>query len=173
MAQQNASTEPPTVIYAKPLQAAKFGGILLALLLGVAGFFRIIDARAIFGTSPLGDGQFLALLLIPMVSLLLVVVVALETIAAGYSLVRSEASITTQLAGQGGYLLLRGIEAAIALGGVTVIFAALPVLFAADTPAPAGVGVMLLLMVVGLGILVASFVRSGAELFVYRGPSNG
>lgn len=167
MSQQNASTALPPVVHAKPLQTAKFVGILLSLVLGVAGFFRLIDARAVFGGSPLGDGQFLALLLIPVISVLLVLVVVLETLVAGYRIVRSAASPGEQLSGRVGYLLIRGVEAAIALGGTTVIVTALPVLVADDTPAPAGVGVMLLLMAVGLGILVASFIRAGAEIFVY------
>jgi hypothetical protein len=47
---------------------------------------------------------------------------------------------------------------------------AVPVLFADSTPAPAGVGVLLLLLFVGLGILLASFVRALTELVVYGNP---
>jgi len=158
----------PDVIKQKPLQAGKFLGILLSLVLGVAGFFRIVDVRALIDHPMLGDGQFLALILIPLLSLGLVCLVFLETIVLGYRLLRSEESLADWTAGRTSYLLIRGGEAAVAVVGVAVITAALPPLFAESTPAPAGVGIMLLLMAVGLGILVASLVRSAAELFVYR-----
>jgi formate-dependent phosphoribosylglycinamide formyltransferase (GAR transformylase) len=76
-----------------------------------------------------------------------------------------------QFSGRAGYILLRGVEAGIAIVGVLLMVAAIPVLFAESTPAPAGVGIMLLLMAVGLGILLTSFVRAGAELFIYRDTS--
>lgn len=151
----------------KPLQAGKLAVICLSLLLGVAGFFRLIDARGLVEQPMLGDGQFLSLLLLPLVSLGLVGLVFLETVVAGYRALRSERSVTDQLSERTGYLVLRGGEAAVALLGVVIVATALPPLFAESTPAPAGVGIMLLLAAVGLGILVMSFVRSAAEIFVY------
>lgn len=153
----------------KPLQAGKFGGILLALMLGIGGFFRIINARPIIDGPMLGDGQLLALIFIPLISLGLVVLVFVETLITAYRSVRADEAIRDQLTGRAGYILLRGAEAGIAIVGVTIMFTALPVLFAESTPAPAGVGIMLLLMAVGLGILVTSFVRSIVELFIYDG----
>lgn len=158
----------PSVVRRKPLQAGKFLVILVSLLLGVAGFFRIVDARALVDHPLLGDGQFLALILIPLLSLGLVGLVFAETVVWGYRLLRSEESIGDWTAGGIGYLLIRGAEAVVALVGVAIIVTALPPLFAESTPAPAGVGIMLLLMAVGLAILVTSLVRSAAELFVYR-----
>lgn len=164
---------PPTVIPAKirnkPLQAGKFGGILLALVLGIAGFFRIIDASAMIDDPLVADGQFLALLLLPLVSLLLVCIVSLEAVVAGYRLVRGEGSVTADVDGGTGYLVLRAAEAGIALLGVTIMLSVLPTLFADSTPAPAGVGALLLLMVVGLAILITSFVRSAVELWTAPG----
>lgn len=151
-----------------PLQSTKFVGCLLSLALGVAGFFRIIDPRMLLDMPMGGDSQFLALILVPLVSLLLVFVVFLETLHTGYRVILSNDSITDQIAGQFGYILVRGIEAVIAFIGVTIIFTAFPVLLAESTPAPAGVGLMLLFMLVGISILIASLVRSGAELFIYR-----
>lgn len=169
MSHVNPSVEMPTVISAKPLQVAKFVGILLSLALGIAGFFRLIDARAMLDGPLLGDGQFLALVLLPVVSLVLVIVVVLEALVTSYRLVQSDASIMEYFDNRISYLLLRGVEAAIAILGVALIAAALPPLFADSTPGPAGVGIMLLLFVVGIGILLASLVRSAAELFIYRG----
>ena len=157
----------PSVVKRKPLQAGKLVGILLTVVLGAGGFFRIFNANAIVDNPTLADGQFLALILLPLVSFGLVLVVFVETLFTGYRSLRSNASITDQLTGQAGYTLLRGAEAAVAVIGVTIMFIALPVLFAESTPAPAGVGIMLLLMAVGLGILFISFIRSFAEIFVY------
>ena len=150
-----------------PLQAVKFVGILLALILAIAGFLRIIDAPAIADGPLLSDGQFLALVLLPLASLGLVVVVFAETVVSGYRSIQSDRSLREQMNGRYGYLVLRSVEAGLALLGVVIMFAATPSLFAESTPAPAGVGIMLLLFVVGFGILFVSFLRSTAELFVY------
>lgn len=171
MTQSSTSTAILNVITEKPLQASKFVGILLVLALGIAGFFRILDARSLLGGHVLGDGQFLALIAIPLVSLGLVCLVFVETLVTGYRVLRSDTSISEQVSGRVDYILLRAAEAAIAVVGVTLLVAALPPLFAASTPAPAGVGIMLLLFAVGIGILIVSFVRSTAELFIYRTPN--
>lgn len=154
----------------KPLQTGKFVGILTALGLALAGFFRIINAKGFFGGSMLGDGQFLALVLLPLVGLGLVGLVFVETVVSGYQSLRSDQSLREQASGSPGYLLLRSLEAGVAILGVVVMGTALPVLVAENTPAPAGVGIMLLLFAVGLGILGMSLVRSTAELFVFDGP---
>lgn len=149
------------------MQTGKFVGILLALVLAVAGFFRLLDARAIVEGPMLGDGQLLALVLLPIVSLGLVIVVFIETLVCGYRSLRSERSLGEQVSGRPGYLVLRGAEAGLAILGVAIMTTAVPQLFAESTPAPAGVGIMLLLFVVGFAILFVSLVRSAAELFVY------
>ena len=167
MASHGSFTALSSKIRKTPLQAAKFVSILLSLGLGIAGFFRLIDATAIIGGPGFGDGQFLALILIPIASFFLVFVVFLETLVTGYRILRSKEPIMDQLNGRVGYLVIRGVEAAIAIVGMTIISATLPLLFAGSTPAPAGVGLMLLLMGVGIAILVASFIRASAELYVY------
>jgi hypothetical protein len=149
-----------------PLQTGKFVGILLAVGLFVGGFLRLMDG-VLAGDSLLGDGQFLALVLLPVVGVGLVAVVFLETLVAGYRVVRSDRPLGEQVSGQAGYVLLRGVEAGVAVLGVLVGASVLPTLFGESTPAPIGVGVMLLLAVVTLGLLLASFLRSTAELFVY------
>ena len=102
-----------------------------------------------------------------MVSLGLVAVVFAETLVVGYRIVRSDRPFGERFRDRAGYRLVRGAEAAVAVVGVVLTVGALGPLFAESTPAPAGVGLMLGLFVVGLGILVASLVRSGAELFVW------
>lgn len=160
----------PQTFTAKPLQTVKFVGIVLTIITGFSGFFRLIDASVLLGDSLLADGQFLVLVLIPLLSLGLVGIVSAETLISGYRILRSDEPLADQIAGRHGYVVIRGLEAVIALIGVTIVVTALPPLFAETTPAPAGVGILLLLMAVGLGILFMSFVRSGAELFVFRGP---
>lgn len=169
MSRHSRSAGLPAVIREKPLQAGKFVGILLTLGLAIAGFFRLIDAGAVIENPLLGDGQFLALVLLPVMSLGLVVVVFVETLVSGYRSLRSQRSMNDQLAGRPGYLVIRGAEAGLAVIGVGIMAMAVPQLFAETTPAPAGVGLMLLLFVVGLGILGVSLVRTAAELFVYAG----
>lgn len=163
-------TATVAVLRRKPLQTGKLLGCFLAVVLGLGGFFRIIDVSGLFNDPLLGDGQFLALVLLPVVGLVLVGVVFLETLATGYRLLRSDTRIGERATRRVGYTLLRTVEAGIAFAGVAVMALAVPVLLAESTPAPAGVGIMLLLLMVGLGILVASFLRSLAELAVYGGP---
>lgn len=169
MNRRNRLPGVPSVVARKPLQAGKFGGILLTILLAVAGFFRVIDARAVIDHPLLGDGQFLSLVFVPLLSLGLVAVVFVETLVAGYRGLRAESPVREQLAGRWGYVVLRVAEAGVAVVGVALMITALPVLFAESTPAPAGVGIMLLLLAIGLAILVASFLRSAAELFIHDG----
>lgn len=167
MARRGRFVGIPNAVRRKPLQASKFAAVLLSIVLGVAGFLRLIDARALLGDSLLGDGQFLALVLIPLVSLGLVVLVFVETLVGVYQVVRSDVAVADRVAARPGYVLLRGAEAIVAVVGVTVVAAAVPPLFADTTPAPAGVGIMLLLLLVGFGILFTSFVRAALELGFY------
>lgn len=126
----------------KPLQAGKFTGILLTLVLGVAGFFRIIDVRGLVENPLLGDGQFLSLIPILLISLGLVCLVFVKTVVTGVRMVRSDESLMDQFTDRTGYLLIRGGAAVIAIVGVSIIATAVPPLFADSTPAPASVGIM-------------------------------
>ena len=167
MSHHNHGSRLQGAMKTKPLQTAKFVGILLALVLAIAGFLRILDPGSLMQGPMLLDGQFLALILLPLVSLGLVLLVLVETLASGYRILRSERTLRDQVDGRVSYVILRGAEAGLALLGVLLMAAAVPPLLAESTPAPAGVGIMLLLFVIGLGILCVSFVRSAAELFVY------
>lgn len=156
-----------TVWRRKPVQAAKFIGIIGAFLFGVTGFLRLIDFTMLMGDPRLGDGQLLVLLVLPFLSFGLVLVVFFETLRDGYRVLRAETTVREQVTGRWGYVIIRGAEAAIALLGVGIMVTVVPVVFASSTPAPIGVGAMLLLGVVAVFILITSFVRAGAELFVY------
>jgi len=168
MTDGSLSSSVSRIIKEKPVQATKFGGILLALTLAIAGFFRVINVGGIVEGPAFGDSQFLALVLLPLVSLGLVLIVFIELLVSGYQSVRSDHSLGEQVTGRVGYLGLRGLEAGLATLGVVIIATAVPPLLVESTPAPAGVGLMLLLFAVGLGIFCVSLLRSAAELFVYR-----
>lgn len=169
MSESATNTGLRGVVRRNPLQAAKFVAILFSLAVGVSGFFRVVDLSVILDGRLLGDGQFFALLFVPLVSLGLVFLVTVELLVSGVRALRADEPITAQIPGGVGYVLIRGAEAAMAVLGVLVIVATVPILVAESTPAPVGVGIMLLLMAVGVGILGASLVRSAAELFVYSG----
>lgn len=168
MSQSAPVTGIQSVMKAKPLQTGKFVGILLTLILGVAGFFRLIDVGSVIEGTRLLDSQLLALILIPILSFALICIVFLELLVTGIQVLRSEQSLSEQISGRHGYVMLRGLEAILGIIGVLIMSAVIPVLFADSTPAPAGVGAMLLLMIVGIGLLIVSFIRSSAELFVYH-----
>lgn len=165
---QNRSTGRWQSARRKPLQAGKFVGILLALVLGAAGFFRLIDASTVTGEPVFWDPQLLAILLLPLLALGLVVVVFLETLVSVYRLLRSDRSVEYWLGERPGYVAVRVVEAVVAIAGVVLVAVAIPPLVSESTPAPAGVALMLFVMAVGIAILVVSFVRASLELFVYR-----
>lgn len=153
-----------------PLQVGKFIAVTLTLVLGAVGFFRLLDAGAVLGNSPLADSQFLTLILLPLSSLVLVCVVVLETVVAVSRAFTSERSLGEQATERPGYLVVRGLEAGVAVAGLGLMLLLVPVLFADTTTAPAGVGALLGLLVVGVGIQLVSFARSLAEL-IYFGRS--
>ncbi|GGM65768.1 hypothetical protein J2752_000258 [Halarchaeum rubridurum] len=151
----------PAAVRSKPLQAAKFAGIVVSLVLLALGFVRVLSGPGLL------DGQLLALVLTPVVAGALVLVVTAETLVSLVRALRADASLAAQLSGRVGYVVLRAVEAVIGVGGVLLVAALLPTLLAESTPAPAGVGVMLVAAGVGVAIFAASLVRTAAELFVY------
>lgn len=148
-----------------PLQASKLIGIVIGLLLGVGGVLRIISVAAVVDNPLLADGQFLGLVLVPLVGIGLVGIVILETAVTGYRILRSEDSVRTRAAGRLGYVLVRCLEAGVAIVGLLLIVTMGSALVAENTPAPVGVGLLFGLMAVGVAILLASLVRSVAELY--------
>ncbi len=150
-------TTPRRFLVEKPLQAAKFILVVLVLVLGLLGFYRVVPGR-----------QLDALLLVPVASFALAVVVAGETLVATYRVARADDPPTARLAARPTYTVVRAVEAAAAVlvvGGIVGAFAALP-----DEPPP-GPGVIGLLFVfggLGLLVLVASLVRTTTEYVYYR-----
>lgn len=45
----------PAVVGQKPVQAGKFVGILITLVLGAGGFLRLIDPAVLVDGHPIGD----------------------------------------------------------------------------------------------------------------------
>ena len=155
-------TTPRQFLVEKPLQAAKFLLVVLVLVLGLLGFYRIAPGR-----------QLDALLLVPVASFALALVVAGETLVAAYRVARAEDPPTARLAARPAYTVVRAVEAAaavLATGGIVGIIATLP-----DEPPP-GPGVIGLLFVfggLGLLVLVASLVRTTTEYVYYRRDRRG
>lgn len=147
----------------KPLQATKLVSILLILVFAVLGFFRVISLDAVIDNPLIADGQFLTLVLVPVVSLGLIAVVACETLVTGIRAIRADQPILDQVTSRPGYMVVRGLEAGAALLGVVLIASAVPILVADSTPSPIGVGLMLGLLVVGIGIFLASLARTIIE----------
>ncbi|MFW6320430.1 MAG: hypothetical protein ACOC0Z_01155 [Halohasta sp.] len=151
----------------RPLQASKLIAVILGLLFGFVGTVRFLGAGRVVDGSVLADGEFLALVFVPVVGLAVIGIVSVETLHAGYRVLRAERSIQLQASGRVGYVLIRGIEAATAVVGLAVIAELAPRLFAYAMPAPTGVGPLFGLTGVGTAVLVASLVRSAAELWYF------
>lgn len=151
----------------KPLQAGKLTGILLTLGLGIAGFLRLIPVNYSVDSPLLVDSQFLALIGIPLLSLVLVGVVILETFVAAIRLFRSDRSIRAHVPSNLWYALVRIVEAIVALLGVGLIVLGVGTLTSSSLPAPAGVGLLLGLMLVGIGVLFTSLLRTLVELYYH------
>lgn len=148
----------------KPLQAAKLGAVLLTIVFAIGGFFRLFSPVP----SPFVDWQLTALLLVPFLSLLLVLVVTLETVVAGYRIVRADDRWIARLTARPTYTIVRGVEATIALLGTVAMYSALTTLADGPIPAPAGVGLALIFFALGLLVLVASLARTLVEYYYHR-----
>ncbi|MDZ5811651.1 hypothetical protein U4E84_09885 [Halorubrum sp. AD140] len=151
----------------KPLQAGKFAGIILTLGLGIAGFLRPIPIDYSVGSPLLINTQFLALIGIPLLSLVLVGIVILETVIGAVRLLHSDRSIRSHATSNLGYSLARIIESSVALLGVALLVLGVGTLTSSSLPAPAGVGLLLGLMLVGIGVLVTSLLRTLVELYFH------
>lgn len=114
------------------------------------------------------DGQFLALVLVPLISLGLVGVVCLETLVTVIRSVRADASLVAQLTQHPGYTLVRCVEALIAVTGAGGVLLAGATLTTESMPAPVGVGLLLFAMGIGFLILVASIGRVLIEVYRHQ-----
>lgn len=157
-----------TFVVEKPLQASKLTAISIALILSIGGFLRIIQPSNLITDPGLADGQLLALVLTPLVSLLLVCVICIETIHTGIRMLQSDLSIRQTLTARPGYALLRLIEAGVAFIGLGLIVIGLRTYVTEPMPAPAGIGLLLAFMAIGLAILIASLLRGLIELYLHQ-----
>lgn len=154
-------------IKSKPLQAGKLAGILFTLGLGIAGFLRLVPIEYSVDSPLFVDSQFLALIGIPLLSLVLVGVVILETFVAAIRVLRSDRSIRSHVSSNIWYALVRLVEGTVALLGVALIVLGVGTLTSSSLPAPAGVGLLLGLMLVGIGVLFTSLLRTLVELYYH------
>ncbi|WP_253738072.1 hypothetical protein [Halohasta salina] len=151
-----------------PLQASKLIGICLGLLGGVAGFLGVVGPGGV-DLSSIAEGAILPLVVVPLVGAALAGVVVLETLHSSYRAFRAETTIRRQVVDRAGYTLLRAIEAAVAVGGLVVVWRLVSKLANGPIPSTAGVDVVSGLLAVGGGILAASLLRSVYELWYFGG----
>lgn len=142
---------------AKPLQASKLAAVLGTLVFAIVGFFRIVP-----------DQQLAALLLVTFLGPALAIVVAAETLLAGYRAARADGPATARLNARPAYTVVRAGEAIIAVLAAGAFAAVIGTLPDEPIPAPAGVGLLLLGFGLGLLVLVASLVRTLAEYYFHR-----
>ncbi|MEF8840267.1 MAG: hypothetical protein V5A62_01390 [Haloarculaceae archaeon] len=144
-------------VRAKPVQACKLGVIVAVLLFAAGGVFGVIPGRGLTD-----------LFLVVGLGVVLVLVVAAETLLAGYRFTRTDTALPDRLTDRPIYTVARAIEAVsvvLVAGGFVLFVTELP-----DEP-PAGPGAIgVLFVVAGLGVVVlgGSLVRTLAEYYYHR-----
>jgi len=149
-------------VRAKPVQACKLVAVLAVLLFAAGSVFGAIPGRGLTD-----------LFLVVGLGVVLVLVVAAETVFAGYRFTRADTALSDRLTDRPIYTVARAIEAVsvvLVAGGSVLFVAELP-----DEP-PAGPGAIgVLFVVAGLGVVVfgGSLVRTLAEYYYYRRGDDG
>ncbi|WP_254766468.1 hypothetical protein [Salinilacihabitans rarus] len=116
----------------------------------------------------------LGFILVPLVGLLIVVIVAYETLTGLFR--RHDPAVPTfRVSERPWYALLRGIEVVAVVAGLAVIFA-IAVLTESQSPgsapAPAAMGIALIVAGGSLLVIGGAFLRSLGELFLYLSSRN-
>lgn len=140
-----------------PLQAGKLAAIVATLLFAAGGIFGVIPDEGLTG-----------LFAIVTLGIVLVLVVAAETLLAGYRSVGTDSSLTEQFADGRPYTVARAIEVisvVLSAGGFVALVATLP-----DEPpaGPGAIGLLFILAGLGLVILGGSFLRTLTEYYYRR-----
>lgn len=143
----------------KPIQATKLGVIVTTLLVVTTGVY-----------GPLSDGGLAGLFLVVVLGVALVFVVGIETVFAGYHLLRTDESVAVRVGDRPLYALVRAIEvgtAAITAGGIVFLFVTLP-----DGPmsGPGAIGLLFLLLRYGLVVIGGSGLRTLVEFYDVSTP---
>jgi len=133
---------------------------------GIGDFVRVISMDAVVD-NPLTDGQFLALVFVPVVGVAVIGIVTVEAVLTGYHVVCSDDSIRAQASGRLGYILIRTIEAGVAVVGLLFVVLTASTLFSYSMPPPVSVGLLVGLTAVSGAALIASLVRSVTELWYF------
>lgn len=147
---------PSTFARSKPLQAGKLVAIVLTLVFALAGIFGLLPGAGLT-----------ALLVVPIVSLALAAVVALETLWAAAVAVRTDGLRTQGVTDRPLYTIVRAGEVVVAIPAA-VTFIGLFVTFT-DGPMSGPGAIGLLFIGVGLGVLIlsVSLVRTVGEYYRY------
>lgn len=145
-------------VAAKPLQAVKLGAVGGVLLLGVAAWFGV------FGSN----GQLLVLVLGPFVGVAVAVVVIAEGAYLLYRWASSDASAASVVADRPAYALVRGVELAAAVAGPAFIAAMFASFGDGPMPAPAAVGLALIMGAAAVAVVATVICRCLVELYLHR-----
>jgi hypothetical protein len=142
---------------AKPVQACKLAAIVVTLLFAVSGVFGFIPGRG-----------FTGLFGIIFLSLTLALVVAAETLLAGYRSLRAGDSPLNQLPVRQLYVVIRALEvisAIVSMGAFVVLIATLP----GELPeGPGAIGLLFIATGIALVVLGGSLLRTLTEYYDYR-----
>lgn len=142
---------------AKPIQACKLGAIIVILLFATGGIFGVIP----------GQG-FTGLFLIIGLSVGVALVVAVETLHAGYRFIGTDTGLREQLTNRPVCTVARTIEAASVLlvtGVLILLITRLP-----DGPpaGPGAIGLLFIVTILSVVVLGGSLVRTLSEYYYYR-----
>ncbi|MFC7046062.1 hypothetical protein ACFQH6_12140 [Halobacteriaceae archaeon GCM10025711] len=142
---------------AKPLQAGKLVAVVVTLLYSTGVFFGLLPTRSVE-----------SLLLVPALGIVLVLVVAAETLFAGYRLLRADCPVTARLAERPAYSVVRigeVLAVVLSIGGFVFVVSRIP---NGPMAGPGAIG--LLFVIVGLGVLIlgGSLVRTLTEYYYHR-----
>lgn len=146
---------PSTFIRDKPLQALKLGSVIVAITFALAGGVGLLPGR--------GLDALLYLAFFPMV---LSLVVAGETLLAGYRLARTD-DPAARLTARRGYTAIRVIEGVVTVGSPGAFYL-LIVRIGGEVAGPGAIGLLFIGIALGLLAFGAVLLRTLAEYYYHR-----
>lgn len=150
----------PHFVAARPLQACKLVALLGGLGFAAIGFFQVV-----------ADLQLAALLFVPVLGFGVCLVVAVETLVAGYRLSRADEPATARATARPVYTVVRVGEAAVAVLAVAGFVALIASIPEGPMAGPGAIGLALVLFGIGVVVIAVSLVRTLAE-YVYHRRTN-
>lgn len=146
---------PSTFIQDKPLQALKLGAVLGAISFALAGVVGLLPGRGLNG--------LLSLAFLPMV---LSLVVAGETLLAGYRLARAD-DPAARLTARRRYTAIRLLEVVVTIGAPGAFYI-LIVTIGSEVAGPGAIGLLFIGIALGLVAFAAVVLRTLTEYYYHR-----